>query len=148
MHASDIYNFLPTQSVKSLKRISDFINELVKLKTPNEKDFVVNANPDDYIKYTSSFVSSEECDKLEIELKSSLGLDGPGTKTKSVWFTNSQTPYSWNSMRTGRVTKKKPVALEANSAIQDVLNRINEHLGTSLMPGSVLSCWTEWCPPA
>ena len=55
---------------KSLKRIRDFINELVELKNPNEKDFVVNANTVDYImiKYTSSFVSSEECDKLKIEL--------------------------------------------------------------------------------
>ena len=132
MIASDVYKFLPSQSIKALIRISSFINELVELKTPNEKDFVVNADPDDYITYTPSFLSSSDSDLMMLELQSSLGLEGHGTKTKSAWFTNCQTPYSWNSVRTGKVTKKKPVALEGNSAILGVMNRINEHLGTSL----------------
>ena len=133
MQASDIYQFLPSQSVKSLRRISDFISKLIDIKTPIEREFVSSINPDDFIKYHQSFITDSECDRLLQDLRPSIELNSTvNNKTRSVWFTNSEVPYTWNSVRSGGVTRKQPVKIGSDSAIASVMNRINQHLGTSL----------------
>ena len=129
---SDVFQFLPSQSVKALRRIRDFVDKLIYLKTPAEHDFVSSINPDRYITYTDSFASNSDCNDLMTELKTHIDLNTHSDKTSSVWFTNSVTPYTWSTARTGNVTRKMPNVIEPNSVLMQVLTQINNHLGTSL----------------
>ena len=133
MQSSEIYQYLPTQSVKALKRIRDFIDKLVDLKMPHERKSVPAINPSDYVTYKESFILDSVCDSLMSELNQNCPhLDTPSDKSRSVWFTNSETPYSWSTARTGSVTRKKPLPIDQNSVMMQVLYQINNSLGTSL----------------
>ena len=117
MQANEIHQFLPTQSVKSLRRISDFINKLIEIKNPIEREFVCNIDADDFISYTPSFVADTTCDQLIQELKSHININGSCNKTQSVWFNNNEIPYTWNSVKSGKVTRNRAVKIEPESAI-------------------------------
>ena len=99
MNYQDLYSLLPKMTVKSLIRTHDFINNLIDFKTPDDRVYVASLDAGNFVNYPSNFCSDVECNQLMNDLSGVLNIhESAGTKTKSVWFSNTEVNYMWNSV--------------------------------------------------
>ena len=142
MNHIDLYHMLSSMSVKSLSRTRDYIENLIKNKTPADRQHIVSLNANNYVKYIPGFCSDSHCKQLMDELKLVLNTDSLKSQSpKSAWFTNTELNYSWESHTTGNVTTKQPNPIGENSAMNAMLIRINKMLGSSMN-----SCLVQFYP--
>ena len=73
-----LFKFLPTLSVKSLRRVRDFIDTLIEIKTPEDRQFISSLDINDFVKIEKDFVSDTKCLELMNDFKQVSDLKTSG----------------------------------------------------------------------
>lgn len=127
----EIFTQLSVSELNSFKKLLD---SHIKEASSLERKHISTLDIDDFVDFHKCYLDQNEIHNVIADSEAVITnhlINVAANHVKTVWLTHTNLEYTWTN-KAGRATKNKPVPLKGHTAIETLLNRINDDLGTQL----------------
>ena len=132
-----------SMTMKELQRTRKFLNNIIKVRTPSDRDLIASLDINDFVDFKEDFLTEDNLLAINKDFNAAnyVYLQGDNNKTKSLWLSKTNESYQWTSEVSGKTTTNQAIPISLYKNIEKLLDRINDSLGCDLN-----SCLIQFYP--
>ena len=112
-----------SMSVKELNRTKKLLEETVKRKTPEDRKYIASLNISDFVEFKQDYLSHNDIVNINRDFSTAKDTHNLqcNKKTKSLWLSRTDQPYSWKSESSGKtiINEAVPITLLVHTKISE-----------------------------
>ena len=138
-----VQSLFDSMSVKELNRAKKLLEETVKRKIPDDRKYIASLNINDFVEFKQDYVSESDLVSINQDFtlaKQTYNLQC-NNKTKSLWLSRTNQPYSWKSEVLGKTITNQAVPISTYKNIETLMDKINDEFNCELN-----SCLIQYYP--